>query len=95
MANGGGSNLVETMGFTEIQAGANASITVDGVTITPSSNTVDDVIAGVTLNLKKAAPDTTVTLSVARDYEKVKETISGFVTAYNDVIDAINAQMTL
>jgi flagellar hook-associated protein 2 len=94
LLNGGGSNLVETMGFAEIQAGANANITVDGVTITPSSNTVDDVITGVTLNLKKAALDTTVTLSVARDYAKVKETISGFVTAYNDVIDAINAQMT-
>jgi flagellar hook-associated protein 2 len=80
------------MGFAEIRAGANADITVDGVTITPSSNTVDDVITGVTLNLKKAALDTTVTLSVSRDYAKVKETISGFVTAYNDLIDAVNAQ---
>ena len=64
LANGEGSNLVETMGFAEIQPGANASITVDGEDIFPSSNTVDDVITGVTLNLKQAAPATTVTLTV-------------------------------
>jgi flagellar hook-associated protein 2 len=54
---------------------------------------VDDVIPGVTLNLKKVALDTTVTLTVGRDYDAVKEEIQGFVTAYNDVMDAINAQM--
>jgi flagellar hook-associated protein 2 len=90
----GNLGAISTIRARQIQAGANANITVDGVILTPSSNTVDDVITGVTLNLKKAALDTTVTLSVARDYTKVKETISGFVTAYNDVIDAINAQMT-
>jgi flagellar hook-associated protein 2 len=94
LANGEGSNLVETMGFTEIQPGANASITVDGEDIFPSSNTVDDVITGVTLNLKQAAPATTVTLAVSRDNAKVKETVSDFVTAYNDVMNAIKDQMT-
>jgi flagellar hook-associated protein 2 len=78
----------------QIQAGANANITVDGVTITPSSNTVDDVITGVTLNLKQASAATTVTLTVSRDYEGIKEAISGFVTAYNEVMAAINAQLT-
>lgn len=85
---------ISTIRTRQIQAGANASITVDGVAVTPASNTVDDVIPGVTLNLKKVASDTTVTLSVARDYDSVKETIGGFVTAFNDVIDAVNGQST-
>jgi flagellar hook-associated protein 2 len=83
---------ISTIRARQIQAGTNAGITVDGVTVTPSSNTVDDVITGVTLKLKKIAADTTVTLSVARDYAKIKETIGGFVTAYNDLIDAVNVQ---
>ncbi|TSA06660.1 MAG: hypothetical protein D4R73_10960 [Deltaproteobacteria bacterium] len=78
----------------QIQAGANAEITVDGVTVNPTSNTVDDVITGVTLNLKKAATDTTVTLTVGRDYDAVKEKITDFVNAYNETMDAINAQLT-
>lgn len=76
-----------------VQAGADASFTLDGVAVTRSSNTVDDLIDGVTLNLKKAASDTTVALTVGRDYEGIKEAVSGFVTAYNDVMNAINAQM--
>jgi flagellar hook-associated protein 2 len=78
----------------QIQAGADALITVDGVSVTPSSNTVDDVIPGVTLNLKRAEEDTTITVSVTRDLGGVKEKIQNFLTAYNDTIAAINAQQT-
>ncbi len=77
----------------QLQAGADASLSVDGVVITSSSNTVEGVIPGVILNLKKAAVDTTLTLTVGRDYEGVKKKIEEFVTAYNSAIDAINAQM--
>ena len=76
----------------EIQAGADAHITVDGVNVYPTSNTVDDVITGVTLNLKKVDA-ATVTLTVKRDYDAVKEKIEAFVTAYNEVMDAVNAQL--
>jgi flagellar hook-associated protein 2 len=85
---------ISTIRSRQLQAGANASISVDGVTMTPSTNTPNDIITGVTLNLKKAASDTTVTLAVGRDYEGVKKKIGEFVTAYNDAIDTINAQMT-
>ncbi len=77
----------------QLRAGADASLSVDGVVITSSSNTVEGVIPGVILNLKKAAEDTTLTLTVGRDYEAVKKKMEEWVTAYNSVIDAINAQM--
>jgi flagellar capping protein FliD len=78
----------------QVQAGANASLSVDGVPVTPSSNTVTDVIPGVTLNLKGAASDTTLTVNVGRDYDQIKEQITEFVTAYNELMDLINGQLT-
>ena len=85
---------VSTLRSRQIQAGANASISVDGVTLTPTSNTVDDVIPGVTLNLIKAVPETTVTLAIGRDEEAVKEKIEEFVTGYNETMNAINGQLS-
>ncbi|MGB9697811.1 MAG: flagellar filament capping protein FliD [Thermodesulfobacteriota bacterium] len=84
---------LSTIRARQIQAGANASITIDGVEVTASSNMVDDVIPGVTLNLKKAASDTTVTLNINRDYAAVKEKIEEFVNAYNEAIEAINSHL--
>lgn len=89
----GSFGAISTIRSRQIQAGANANISVDGVTVTPTSNTPDDIITGVTLNLKKAASDTTVTLAVGRDYNAVKDKIEEFVTAYNDTMDAINGQL--
>jgi flagellar hook-associated protein 2 len=62
--------------------------------VTRSSNTVDDLITGVTLNLKGADPATTLTVNVNRDYEGLEEQITEFVTAYNDLMDTINEQLT-
>ncbi len=84
---------ISTIRARQIQAGADANISVDGVTVKPSSNTVTDVIPGLTLNLKKAESNTTVNLVVGRDYDAVQEKISGLVNAYNDVMDAINSQL--
>ncbi len=76
----------------QITAGADAALTVDGVAITRSSNTIDDVITGVTLNLVKADPDTTVSLDIVRDIDSVMTKISAFVASYNSVFSYINSQ---
>lgn len=60
-----------------------AQIKVDGFTVTKASNTITDVIAGVTLNLVKAGVATTLT--VARDSASVKSSVESFVKAYNDI----------
>jgi flagellar hook-associated protein 2 len=78
----------------EIVAGQDASIEVDGVTITRSDNTVDDVISGVTLNLLKADPGTTVTLNIDRDIEGITKKITTFVTAYNGISSYIHEQQS-
>jgi flagellar hook-associated protein 2 len=78
----------------EVVAGADASITVDGVTKTSSDNAVDDVIPGVTLNLTKADPDTTITLNIDHDVDTIMGKISDFVDAYNTVSSYINQQQS-
>ena len=78
----------------ELVAGADASITVDGVTKTSSDNAVEDLIPGVTLNLVKADADTTITLNIDRDVDAIMEKISTFVDAYNEVASYIHQQQS-
>ena len=86
------SGLVLAFGFNEIQAGRDAQLTIDGIALTRSSNTLTDVLPGITLNLKKAEPGTTVTLNINRDLDGVTSLIKGFVDQYNQVMDFIQTQ---
>jgi flagellar hook-associated protein 2 len=81
-------------GFTQAAAGANASLTVDGITISSASNTVTGVLPGITLNLLSADPGVGVSLSVSPDTSQATSAIQQFVSDYNTVISALNAQYT-
>lgn len=59
-----------------------AQLTIDGIALTRSSNTVTDAITGVTLTLLK---ESTTNLTIARDTASVSTAITAFVKAYNDV----------
>jgi flagellar hook-associated protein 2 len=78
----------------EITAGIDASISIDGVSIKRSSNTISDVISGVTLNLLKKDTGTTVTVRIEQDLNAISEKIRGFVDAYNDVSEYISKQQS-
>jgi flagellar hook-associated protein 2 len=75
---GSGKNL------TQAAAAQDASLRIDGVTVTKSSNVITDAIAGVTLTLAKTNPGTPTTVTVQRDTESVKKTVESFVSGYND-----------
>ena len=66
-----------------------AQFNVNGLAITSSSNKIEDVIEGVTLNLKSTG---NTTLTVENDTDTVKSTIQDFVDAYNDAYSFINSQ---
>jgi len=93
---GGGSLNFGTMnaaieGYSmEAQAGRDASLTVDGVTISRSSNAIDNIIEGVTFDLMSADAGTTVTLDISRDEEGLKELVNNFVNSYNSIATTIN-----
>ncbi|MCX7982227.1 MAG: flagellar filament capping protein FliD [Syntrophales bacterium] len=76
----------------QLVAGVDASVTVDGVEVTSSSNTITDVINGVTLNLLKADPETEITVSVERDLDAIISKVNDFVSAYNEVASYIRNQ---
>jgi len=76
---GSGKNL------SQLSEARNALLTVDGISISHASNSISNVIEGVTLNLNKLNAGTPATLAVARDLEAVKTAVNEFVTAYNDV----------
>jgi len=65
------------------QTATDAKVTVDGITFTRNSNTLTDVIPGVTVNLKSTTI-TAASLDLTRDTTAIKDKINAFVTAYND-----------
>jgi len=81
-----------SFGFSEVVPGANASLTVNGISIDSASNTVTGVVPGLTLNLLNADPSTSVTLTVSPDTGQVSSAVSQFVSDYNTLIQAVNAQ---
>jgi flagellar hook-associated protein 2 len=81
--------------FTQAVAGANAVLTVDGIPISSTSNTVAGTIPGVTLNLASAAPGIPVTLSVGPDLTQQEGAINNYVSAYNTVVGDLNTQFAI
>jgi flagellar hook-associated protein 2 len=68
-----------------------ASLTVNGLSVTSGSNQVEGVIEGVTLNLSGTSPST-ISLAVSNDTDAVRTSIEDFVDAYNDAYSFINSQ---
>ena len=78
--------------MTQAQASADAAATFNGLAITSPSNTLTEVIDGVTLTLAKVttAP---VEISVAQDNEALKKNVQAFVDAYNALAKLIAGQV--
>jgi flagellar hook-associated protein 2 len=85
-------NSNTTLSFATPQGGTNASLTVDGVPFTSTSNPVSGAIQSVTLNLLSQAPGTPIQLTVGPDTDQISSAVNNFVSAYNTVVSDINAQ---
>lgn len=70
--------------MTSLETAQNAKIKLDGVVLTRSSNSISDAIDGVTLNLLKADPGKSTTLTVSNDRSAAKTSIEALVKAYNE-----------
>jgi len=88
LANLLGHNPAATQNLSETAAAQNAEFKVDGVAISKTSNSVSDVIQGVTLTLQKITTSPT-SLVVARDTATTKSSIESFVKAFNDLNKAL------
>jgi flagellar hook-associated protein 2 len=84
------------LGMATVQNGTDATMTVDGVTVTSASNTVTNAISGVTFQLlstggTSSSPET-VQVIIANDTTSIESAVNTFVTDYNTTIKAINTQ---
>jgi flagellar hook-associated protein 2 len=68
---------------TPLQTATDASFKINGLSVSRSSNTISDVIDGVTLDLY-ANTTGAARLDLNRDIAGIKDNIKGLVTAYND-----------
>lgn len=73
-------------------AAKDAIFKLDGITVTRSSNSVSDVISGVTLNLTKANPGDPTTLTIKPDSTSLQTKVENFVKAYNNLQAVIGEQ---
>ncbi len=81
-----------TQNLSQTVAAQDALFTVDGISVTKSSNTVTDVIQGVTLGLSGLTSGTPVTVSASQNTDSAKVAVEAFVTAYNDFRKQIDEQ---
>lgn len=78
-----------------IDAGNNASLTLDGITVTRGSNEFSDLVDGLTISLYDAEPGTEITIEIEQDLNQAKTAILDFVDAYNAVQTFINEKTAI
>lgn len=89
-SNDGTGTAVSGVSFaTPLQTATDASFKINGLEVTRTSNTITDVIDGVTLDLY-ANSTGAARLDLNRDTSSIKDNIKGLVTAYNDFEAAMN-----
>ncbi|MBD3180318.1 MAG: flagellar filament capping protein FliD [Candidatus Latescibacteria bacterium] len=80
-----------------VQAPLNSQITLGNsegggtpIMVENSSNTISGLIEGVTLNLHKADPSSSITIDVGADTESMKEAVTKFTDRYNKLVEFFN-----
>lgn len=74
-----------------LQTASDAKFTYNGVTISRTTNSITDLVSGLTINLNKEQ-DTGVntTVAITQDWNDVKSTITSLVTSYNNLISSLS-----
>ncbi len=76
--------------LTQRVAGTDSAFTVDGISMTRSSNSVDDLFDGFTLDLKKTS-GSPIRVSSEVDLASVQTLVEGYVGTYNEVMESLKA----
>jgi len=83
--------------LTSAHQGSNASFRLNGLPVTRTTNTINDVIPGLTFTLlgktDATQPDQTVTLSLATDRTQLSSAITTFVQNYNALVDNLDTEV--
>ena len=75
-----------------IQTAQDAKLTVDGVSYTRTTNSINDILTGVTFSLNAVTPaGTPASINLTRDTTTLVTNINAMVSAYNDAVSVLNA----
>ncbi|MSR46774.1 MAG: hypothetical protein EXS13_06905 [Planctomycetes bacterium] len=82
------------LNLTQQRAASDAAFTVDSQNYTSASNTVDNAIQGITLQLlhTQDVNDPALQVTVSEDFEAIESQLADFVKEFNDVVSFLNAQ---
>ena len=80
------------MGLTEVQQAENAAFTFAGMAMTRKSNTLSDVVTGLTMVLN-AESATAVTVDVGVDVDGVFDNIKAFVDKFNALAGKVESEL--
>lgn len=87
------SNSNATLTYNSTVAGSDASLVVDGITLSSASNTVSNLIPGVTFQLlSPSAAGSQVQVVIGNYNTGVESAVSTMISDYNSLISAINRQ---
>jgi flagellar hook-associated protein 2 len=75
-----------TQSMTQSSAAQNTQLSVNGIAITSATNTVNEAIQGVTLNVSTTG---STSLQIARDTAATEKAVNNFAKAYNDLNTAL------
>ncbi|BCD99292.1 flagellar filament capping protein FliD [Marinagarivorans cellulosilyticus] len=81
--------MVTPTRLTQQQAGTDATLVVNSLTVNRSTNSVTDVVDGLTLDLLKSSPGEIISVTVSDDIEFAKQTTRDFVDAYNALLEEL------
>lgn len=74
----------------ELSVAQDAAFTLNGIDYTSSSNTVSNLLPGVTITLKRGgASDNTTSITIDQDADKTVKAVEEWVKAVNDAIDLL------
>ena len=82
--NSSATNLSQTV------SAQDAVFTINGLTISSSDNTANNVINGVDITLKNVSDGAPILLTIAEDRAGLKKAITAFVEGYNNFVKTIN-----
>ncbi|KAF0151695.1 MAG: flagellar capping protein FliD [Ignavibacteria bacterium] len=87
---------IDTPGYVYATTALNSRFEFNGLSLERNFNTITDLLAGVTFNLKAVmqSTDSTVSLTVEGDTTKVKERVQSFVTKFNELYTYLKEKST-
>jgi len=82
-----------TAGWVYLGSELNAKLEFNGVNVEKSSNTINDLVSGVTFDLKSTS-GTTQTIQINQDQTSITNKINDFITKFNDVYSYVKNNMS-